>query len=268
MFEKPIPSIEIDVVEQALPAVIENIENEQNEPSFSRGESLNEVDVVEQALPAAIENIENEQDEPSNSHGESLNEFRASPCDAGVEHARSNQNLDHIQNITVSIDEFLAPSLSQQNESTANNNDEVSSDNEEEVDFNLLANNGAEYIASGNELDPLHIDIDVKPEPLDLFDLHNDRISFVLNDSEPENNVNEKAEKESADKSDADVILVPHENDFPMPQKYDVFALMKRENDEVSGNIPYDEKVCNSCSTHWLDIRFVRMNSLIWISGW
>lgn len=227
LFEKPIPNIETDVVEQALPAAIENIEHEQNEPNIS--------------------------------HGESLNENRTPLCDAPVEQACSNQNLDHIQNVAVPVDEFLAPSLIQQNDSTANNNDEVPPDNEEEVDFDLLENylenNGAENIASGNELDPLHIDIDVKPEPLDLFDLHSDRISIVLNYTEPENNVNEQAEGDSADNSDADVILVPNENDFPMPQKYDVFALMKRENDEVSGNIPYDEKVRISCSIHWHDIR-------------
>lgn len=154
----------------------------------------------------------------------------------------------------MSIDEFLVPSLAQQNDSTANNNDESPPDNEEEVNFDLV-NNGAEFIVGDNELDPLHFDIDVKPEPLDLFDLHNERISIVLNDSEPESNANEQAEGESADSFDADVILVSNGIDFPMPQKYDVFALMKRENDEVSGNIPYDEKVCISCSTNCLDIR-------------
>lgn len=211
--------------------------------------------MVEQVVLAEIENIENELNEPNICPVESPHQIRTSQYDVPDEHERSNQNLDHFQNISAYADELLVPSLAQQNELTAN--DEA--DNDEEANFDL-ASNGAECFVSGNELDPLHIGIDIKPEPLALFDLHNDQIFNVLNDSEPFDSANEQPEGESADNSDADVILVPNENDFPMPQKYNIFALIKRENDEVTGNIPFDEKVCILCSTGWLDIRFVRMN--------
>lgn len=215
LFEKPIPNIETDVEEIVL-------------TGSEYAEVLADYD---RSRPGKTQ--------AENSTLNSVVNCAQVPDDENNGNTSSNQDLDlsfRDENSSESLDENLAQSLNlnspQQRNEPILNNDEL-------ANFDL-ADIGAENIDNANEKDPLCIDI--KPEPLELFNLHDDGFACELDEMEPTEN-NTQAKEKSAEDSDGDITFVSNGGSFPLPKKFDIFSLMKRENDKVSGDIPFDEKV-------------------------
>lgn len=105
---------------------------------------------------------------------------------------------------------------------------------EAEFEMPLFDNiNGSDHVDT-NRTDPLYLalndsEIDVKPDPLILFEENQNLIENFL------------SEAHESDKN-AEIIF-PKDCIIPMPIRIDSNDLMKRENDEMSGDLSFNEKV-------------------------
>lgn len=108
--------------------------------------------------------------------------------------------------------------------------------NEVEIELgDRVGANGTENAVT-SEMDPLSIDdteIDIKPDPLILFEANRDQIENLLSGA------TELDESSSTE----EIVFLIDGTDFPMPMQCDSHDLVKRENDEMSGNISYNDKV-------------------------
>lgn len=161
-----------------------------------------------------------------------------------------------VPNLEVAADDNqLSETSSHSNEvrnSLQNNVDEV------ELELSALVENNGTNNVDALEVDPLNdSEIDIKPDPLSLFEGNRDLIENLLTDT---------IELEASDSSE-EIIFLNDCTVFPMPMKCDIHDLVKRENDEMSGNISYNEKVIFQFTTqtdHSLSLSLL----YIIIEGW
>lgn len=138
---------------------------------------------------------------------------------------RMRQFEHPLPNLELAADDNERSNISSQQ---TNNLDEVEIQLTDIVGINSVDSVGAA------EMDPLNdSETDIKPDPLSLFEGNRGLIEHFLTGT---------CELDESD-SFEEVIFSNDCTDFPMPMKCDMHDLVKRENDEMSGNISYNEKV-------------------------
>lgn len=101
---------------------------------------------------------------------------------------------------------------------------------EGEIELTLFDDiNGSDHVDT-NQTDPFDDpEIDIKPDPLILFKENQNLIESLLSEPhEPDKNAE---------------LIFPKDCIMPMPIRIDSNDLVKRENDEMSGNLSFNEKV-------------------------
>lgn len=157
-----------------------------------------------------------------------------------------NENTDAINNSSVSNDEMNGTSsINIQNVENGNsiNNNAInpietidSHSNEEDVCDAEISIQNIEEVSNDVEVDPLLItatDIKAENELMNMLNIHADN-------NEEINNILDEPEK---DIYDDDLIFFVGPTGYPNPVNYSTKFLIKRENDEITGNILYNISV-------------------------